>query len=196
MSKKNDAIFPEHSAHPPSELTYGDCPDCGASLHLKHVGKSTFISCTAYPACEYSKSLNSLEVSTLKVIENSYCPGCESPLAVKKGRYGMFIGCTNFPQCHYISANQQTQIQAQYTPVDCPDCQKGHLQKKQNRFGKFFYACDNYPKCKCLVNNEPVLKTCPQCNAKIMLVKSKDDKIFICADSDCAHRLDESKNEE
>ena len=192
MSKKLDAIFPEHSTHHATQLAYGDCPLCNAPLTLKHVGKSSFLGCTTYPACEYSKSLNTAEVTTLKVIDDSNCPQCKAPLAVKKGRYGMFIGCTNFPSCHFISSNKQNTIQAQYTPVECPKCKTGQIHKRQNRFGKFFYACDNYPKCKYLLNAEPVAKSCPQCNASFMLVKTKGEHIFICANNDCAYCLDET----
>jgi putative DNA topoisomerase len=162
-------------------------------LQLKHVGKSSFLGCTTYPNCDYSKSLNANEVATVKLIDNSHCPECDAQLAVKKGRYGMFIGCTNFPSCHFISTNQQKQIQAQYTAVKCPSCKNGLIQKRQNRFGKFFYACDNYPKCKYLLNNEPVAKPCPKCNASIMVVKTKGENVLICAKVDCAHCVDESE---
>lgn len=193
MSKKDDALFPDHSAN---QLAYGDCPECAAPLQLKHVGKSTFLGCTRYPQCDYSKSLNTFEVTTLKVISDSHCPQCNAALAVKKGRYGMFIGCTNFPSCHYISASQQKQVQAQYQPVHCPKCRNGEIQKRQNRFGKFFYSCDNYPKCKYLVNNEPVAMDCPKCKANIMLRKAKTENVYICADPKCAHLVDESEHEQ
>ena len=192
MSKKDDVLFPSNHSHHASQLAYGDCPSCSSPLQIKHVGKSTFLGCTTYPVCDFSKSLNTNEVTTVKVIDNSHCPECESLLGVKKGRYGMFIGCTNFPSCHFISTNQQKQIQAQYTPIKCPQCKKGLLQKRQNRFGKFFYACDNYPKCKFLLNNEPVVKGCPQCNATIMMVKAKDEHVYICANTHCAHILNET----
>lgn len=192
MSKKADAIFPPSDSHQAHKLAYGDCPQCNAHLQLKFVGKSSFLGCTAYPKCDYSQALNPSEVSTLKLIENSHCPECEAQLAVKKGRYGMFIGCTDFPHCHFISTNQQSQINEEYTPIDCPTCNKGQLQKRQNRFGKFFYACDNYPKCKHIFNQEPVVKLCPKCKATIMLRKAKGEHEFICAQSSCGHRLKES----
>lgn len=190
MSDKEDPLFPQHAAN---QLAYGDCPQCTLPLQLKHVGKSTFLGCTSYPDCDYSQSLNKQDVSTIKVIENSHCPDCDGELAVKKGRYGMFIGCTNFPICHFISTNQNKKIDAQYTPVHCPACKTGHLQKKQNRFGKFFYACDNYPKCKSVVNLQPVEKDCPECGATIMLIKNKGQNVLLCAQDNCEHTLDETK---
>jgi putative DNA topoisomerase len=196
MSKKSEAIFPQHHNQQANKLAYGDCPKCDSPLQLKYVGKSSFLGCTAYPKCDYSHSLNTSEVSTLKLIDNSHCPQCEAQLAVKKGRYGMFIGCTNFPSCHFISTNQQQKIQAEYTPVDCPTCKKGQLQKRQNRFGKFFYACDNYPKCKYILNQEPVVKLCPKCGGNIMLSMAKGEDEFVCAKASCGHRLQEIENNE
>lgn len=190
MSKKTDALFSHNEA---SQVAYGDCPKCTSPLHLKHVGKTSFIACTAYPACDYSQSLKKQELVTLKLIENSCCPECDSELAVKKGRYGMFIGCTNFPNCHFISTNQSKKKKAEYTPVSCPRCKGGQLLMKQNRFGKFFYACDQYPKCKHVLNDQPINKPCPQCNAAIMLVKRQGDNIYTCAEDACGHVVDETQ---
>jgi len=192
MSKKTEAIFPQHDNHQANQVAYGDCPQCNAPLQLKHVGKSSFLGCTAYPKCDYSHSLNTSEVSTLKLIEDSHCPDCEAQLAVKKGRYGMFIGCTNFPSCHFIATNQQQQAASEYEPVDCPSCKTGKLQKRQNRSGKFFYACDNYPKCKHIFNQEPVSKRCEKCGAGIMLNELKNEDSFVCVKPACQHRCYEN----
>ncbi len=174
-----------------NQAAYGDCPQCSSPLQLKFVGKNTFIGCTAYPKCDYSQSFNKNEVITLKVIDDSHCLECASQLAVKKGRYGMFIGCTNFPDCHFISTNQTTHDKPQYQPVGCPSCQSGKLHRKQNRFGKFFYACDNYPACKHVENDEPVAKVCPKCQVKMMLKKKKD--VFICVNKKCKHVVNEEE---
>lgn len=192
MVKKDDPLF---SAHATNQLAYGDCPQCAAPLQMKFVGKNSFLGCSTYPQCDYSKSVNNQDVVTLKLIDESHCPECESQLAVKKGRYGMFIGCTNFPVCHFISNNQQHIQQTKYAPVSCPNCKKGQLLKKQNRFGKFFYACDSYPKCKTIYNQVPVDKLCPKCGGSIMLEKTRGENVFICATTDCAHVVNETEHE-
>ncbi len=169
-----------------NQIAYGDCPECNSPLLIKFVGKNTFIGCSAYPKCEYSQPFNKNEVVVFKEIEDSTCPECSSELAVKKGRYGMFIGCTNFPSCHFISTNKNVHDKPQYEPVDCPLCNTGKMHRKQNRFGKFFYACDNYPKCKYIENVEPVSISCPQCSFNIML---KKNKALVCANPDCQFEL-------
>lgn len=188
MTKINAELF--SSAESLDKLAYGSCPKCDSSLTLKHVGKSTFIGCTAYPSCDYTQSVGSNDVETVKVIDQSHCPECDAAVAVKKGRYGMFIGCTNFPSCHFISTNHNAKKTAEYSPVDCPVCKTGTIEKKQNRFGKFFYACDNYPHCKHVLNAMPVMHTCEKCGSPIMLVQTKDQHRLVCAQESCGHHID------
>lgn len=191
MKKKTESL----SSKEASQLAYGECPACSSQLHIKFVGKSSFLGCTAYPECDYSHALSQNSVTVIKHIGGSECPECSNELAVKKGRYGMFIGCTNFPDCHFISTNQSANHNAKhsasqkqaYQAVKCPKCQKGSLQAKQNRFGKTFYACSEYPQCKFIVNQEPVAKACPDCGANILLKKSKTDMSLICAEQDCRY---------
>ncbi|WP_395339048.1 topoisomerase DNA-binding C4 zinc finger domain-containing protein [Ningiella sp. W23] len=172
------------------QAIHGVCPECDSPLLLKHVGKSSFLACSSYPACHYTKALTHNDVSVVKEMPDSECPECNSILAVKKGRYGMFIACTNFPSCHFISNTHEVKKTAEYVPVDCPSCSKGKLEKRQNRFGKFFYACDRYPKCKFVANSLPFQQQCEQCGYKVMLQKGKASGVMVCADSGCGHIQD------
>lgn len=181
MKNKGEVL----SSKDANQLAYGDCPACASPLHIKFVGKSSFLGCTSYPKCEYSQALNQNLVSVIKHIENSECPICSNELAVKKGRYGMFIGCTNFPECDFISTKHNAHQKKEKQDLPCPKCDDGILQAKQNRFGKTFYACSGYPHCKFITNQEPVAKCCPDCGANILYKKSKTDTTLICAEQDC-----------
>ncbi len=65
----------------------------------------------------------------------------------------MFVGCSNYPACHHIESINQPEPEKQSQEHHaCPECGKGHLVERKTRFGKTFYACDNYPKCKFAVN--------------------------------------------
>ena len=62
--------------------------------------------------------------------------------------------------------------------VICPICKKGHLQKKtatkgKNK-GKYFWACDQYPKCKTTFSDEPVAQICGICGSQMV---KKDGRI-------------------
>ena len=70
----------------------------------------------------------------------------------------MFIGCSSYPACNHIESLDQPKEQPEEQPlVGCPDCGKGHLVERKSRYGKTFYACDNYPKCKfCSKTSRPL----------------------------------------
>jgi len=186
MSKIDSSLFqmsPESIRH-----AFGDCPECGSALHILNGKKGKFLGCTSYPACHFSQALQKQStVITLKVMDDSHCPECGNALAVKKGRYGMFIGCTNFPDCHYIVHEHDEKEVAE--SVNCPACHKGKLLERHNKTGKRFYSCDQYPKCKYLVNDEPVEKSCPQCQHGILVKKHADNGDFlICPQQDCDYQ--------
>ncbi|MEM0910117.1 MAG: topoisomerase DNA-binding C4 zinc finger domain-containing protein [Pseudomonadota bacterium] len=182
MSKIDASLFEKRSA---TAISYGDCPKCNASLHLKFKGKTAFVGCSNYPACDYAENLHQDEIKTLKVMDDSKCPLCSSPLAVKNGRFGMFIGCTSFPSCHFIQQQRTSSDTDEQDTVLCPKCNVGELKKRQNKYGKYFYACDNYPKCKFLTNHKPIQKTCEACGYT-MLIELDEGNQLICGNKKCA----------
>lgn len=178
MSKIDHSLF-RASSNALSDA-FGDCPKCNASLVIRRSKSGSFIGCSAYPDCDYTKPLHDNETHVVKVMEGSQCPECSSELAVKKGRYGLFIGCTNVPDCHYIASLKQ---QAK-TEVQCPSCSNGTLIERTNRFGKTFFSCNAYPKCKYVVNHKPVSTRCDACGWGIMLdIKGK----LVCPQPNCGH---------
>lgn len=185
MTKIDSSLFDASSGS--VRQAFGDCPECGSPLHILNSKKGKFLGCTAYPDCTYSQSLQKQNsVVTLKVMDDSACPECNSALAVKKGRYGMFIGCTNFPDCHYIlNKEEAAPVEKQ---VKCPSCKKGFLRKRANKTGKAFYSCDQYPRCKYLVNEQPLDKSCPECGAAILFLKmTSSGKTCFCGNKQCGY---------
>lgn len=164
------------------EKEYSVCPECGSELIVKHGKAGSFIGCSSYPSCQYTRPLVEHEKIEDKVLSGSECPECGHELAVKQGRYGMFIGCTNFPECHHIENDKQDEDAG----VGCPSCDKGQLHEKQSRYGKTFYACDNYPKCKFVVNHEPVAGSCQSCGFGLLLKRNMaaGEKLQ-CANKSC-----------
>lgn len=163
MSKIDHKLFSAHS-HALAEA-FGDCPECQSSLVVRRSKSGPFIGCSSYPTCSFSKPLHDTETHVIKVMADSHCPECDHPLAVKKGRYGLFIGCTNMPDCHHIESLKPQEK----TTVGCPSCSKGDLVHKTNRFGKAFWSCNQYPKCKYIINHEPQSVLCQQCGWRIMV---------------------------
>ena len=165
MSKIDHSLFQAHE-HALQEA-FGECPECGGALLVKHSKKGAFIGCANYPDCTHTQPLHETETAKLKVMEGSACPLCTAPLAIKKGRYGLFVGCTRFPDCHHMEPIKKNDD----THLNCPSCGKGHLLKRANKFGKSFYACNQYPKCRYALNDEPVKASCPDCGWNILIKK-------------------------
>jgi len=165
---------------------FGHCPECDGELGIKRGKNGAFIGCLNYPKCDFKKPLSNLPVpEVIKEIEGSHCPECQSQLVIKKGRYGLFIGCANFPECHHhepINKSDDTQI-------ECPSCKKGHLVARTNKYGKHFFACNGYPKCKYILNSPPIKHTCPECSWPIMLKKkSAAGYVLECPQKQCQYK--------
>ncbi|EKE68057.1 topoisomerase DNA-binding C4 zinc finger domain-containing protein [Gallaecimonas xiamenensis] len=184
MSKIDHSLF-DADTHALAQID-DPCPDCGGKLQLRHVGKHSFIGCASYPACHYSRPVKGHESAVLKVLDSAPCPQCGAPLAVKQGRYGMFIGCTAFPACHYIADDQDEKD----TGTPCPACRHGELLERVNRFGKTFYACNQYPQCKYVLNDPPVAQACPDCGWALMVRRTlKGKAVLQCPVKGCAKVL-------
>lgn len=184
MSKKDDKLFASHEHA--LEQEYETCPECGAELCIKNAKSGPFLGCSNYPNCEYSRPLSSQShFESEKVLSGSVCPECGKELALKRGRYGYFIGCTQFPQCNYMS---QTESPGD-TGVTCPQCKKGLLIQRKSRYGKLFYSCDSYPKCRYIVNNKPVTGCCPECGWAILVEKKTGTGTYlICPQKKCGFK--------
>ena len=73
------------------------CPICKVGTLVKRKGAEgkTFVSCSNYPACNYSA--NNLET----VRKNNRCPICSNFLTKRNGKFGEFLGCLSYPYCTY-----------------------------------------------------------------------------------------------
>ncbi len=182
MSDPHKPLFTHHEHA--LEKEYQVCPECGSEVTIKHGKSGPFLGCVNYPNCQYTRPVVEHERVEDKILSGSKCPLCSHELAVKRGRYGMFIGCSNFPECKHIEHEQAETI----SEVTCPSCNKGSLQEKTSRFGKKFYSCDDYPKCKFVVNHEPIAGKCEKCQYPLLLKRNMAAGIkYQCADKKCAH---------
>ncbi len=186
-SKKDKSLFSHHEHA--LEKAYELCPDCGSELTIKRGKSGAFFSCTNYPKCQYTRSVVEHERVDDTVLPGSECPLCCSPMAVKQGRFGMFIGCTNYPQCHHIEEDKQNED----IGVACPSCKSkgkiGELKEKTNRFGKTFYSCDQYPKCKYVLNHQPIEQVCPQCQWPVLIKRTMaSGEVLNCPQKRCDYK--------
>ena len=174
------------------EKTSEACPKCASPLHIRNGKQGPFLGCSAYPECDYLRPLHE-KSEVKKVLTGSSCPLCQNELVLKQGRFGLFIGCTDYPTCEHTAQlseqNKPVEEALKEDSVPCPSCKNGHLIARQSRFGKTFYACDNYPDCKYAVNDNPVNEFCPECKWPILVErKTATAKRIICPKKGCSYR--------
>ena len=174
-------------------LEHQVCPKCQANqrhgeLQLRHGKHGAFLGCNLYPRCDYIKPLHSNDGQIVKEL-GVPCPKCANELVLRQGRYGMFIGCSHYPECDHIESQDHLGEESQeLSTLDCPECSKGQIVERKNRFGKIFYACNGFPKCKFSVNQLPVSGQCEKCGFPLLLEKKLENGIQLqCADRKCQH---------
>jgi DNA topoisomerase-1 len=158
------------------------CEKCGKPLVIKWGKHGSFIACTGYPECTYTRELtvDLPDVDGADLSEQGdeeYCENCGRPMVLKKGRFGTFFACTGYPDCKTTKPIGGAQKKPdQKLDELCPDC-GSNMVLKTGRFGEFT-ACSNYPTCK-YVKQKTIGVKCPECNeGEIAERRSKRGKTF------------------
>jgi DNA topoisomerase-1 len=158
------------------------CPKCEKQLVVKWGRHGSFIACTGYPECTYTRELPvdlpDLDKADLSEQgDEEYCENCGRPMVLKKGRFGTFYACTGYPDCKTTKPIGGQQRKAD-VPLEenCPQC-GNNLVLKYGRYGEFT-ACSNYPACK-YVKQKTIGVKCPECSeGEIVERRSKRGKTF------------------
>src|SRR5665213_2197054 len=168
------------------------CDKCGKPLVIKWGKHGSFLACTGYPECTYTRELTvdlpDIEKGDLgEQGEEEYCQNCGRPMVLKKGRFGTFFACTGYPDCKTTKQIGGPQKKADVQLDEkCPQC-SSNLVQKYGRFGEFT-ACSNYPACK-YVKQKTIGVKCPECSeGEVVERRSKRGKTFFGCNRypDCA----------
>jgi DNA topoisomerase-1 len=171
------------------------CPDDGAGLVMRFGRFGPFIACSNYPDCKYSRNVDETPAAApadgSAPVEEEVppCELCGKPMALKRSRFGTFYGCTGYPECKNIRKTGPKPSAPIPTGVLCPECGKGEIVEKKSHRGKTFWSCDRYPDCKFSLWKKPVMRDCPQCNAKFLLEKvtKKHGAQYVCNTEGCGY---------
>ena len=90
--------LPEPEAEAAQEADTSDariCPRCAKDLVEKEGKFGTFLSCSGFPRCRYTRGLHA------PAPDLNTCPDCGRPLREKNGRNGVFMGCSGYPECSF-----------------------------------------------------------------------------------------------
>ncbi len=152
-----------------TEKTDKICPDCGKELVIKLGRAGRFLACSGFPDCRHTEPLNSDgQPAEEPVLTDEKCEKCGAPMQLKQGRYGKFLGCSAYPECKNIQPLEKPKA----LDIKCPQCNEGEMMEKKSRYGKIFYSCNRYPKCKYALWNPPKAESCPKCNWPLTEIKT------------------------
>lgn len=152
-----------------TEKTDRICPDCGKELVIKLGRSGRFLACSGFPDCRHTEPLSGqVEETEEPVVSDEKCDKCGSPMLIKTGRYGKFLACSAYPGCKNIQPLEKPKSLG----ITCPECKEGEMMEKKSRYGKIFYSCNRYPKCKYALWNLPSNEACPKCGWPVTEVKT------------------------
>ncbi|MDU2620134.1 MAG: type I DNA topoisomerase [Dialister sp.] len=151
------------------------CEKCGAPMIVKMSRYGKYLACPNFPECKntkpYGKGDGKEEVSDIP------CDECGEKMVYRQGPYGRYLKC---PGC---GANKAIVVD---TGIVCPKCHEGHLVRRRSRRGRYFYGCNQYPRCDMALWDEPVDQFCDTCGAIMVkkTYKNKGEKI-LCSNPEC-----------
>jgi DNA topoisomerase-1 len=164
-----------------------NCPKCQKPLNKRLGKRGSFIGCSGYPECDYTRNLDEDSGASTEpeILKDRLCPNCHNALHIKVGRYGKFIGCSQYPKCKHMEPLEKPSG----TNVSCPECQKGELLQRKSRYGKIFYSCGRYPECQYAIWHAPINKPCPRCAWPILTIKTTKRKgtELVCPRKTCGY---------
>ena len=185
------------------------CPEDGGQLLMRFGRFGTFIGCSNYPECKYTRNLDEpakaaadgdgaaaaaasdggAESAKSAEEEIPPCEECGRPMQLRRSRFGTFLGCTGYPECKGTRKLGPKPEPPKPTGVTCPECGKGEIEEKRSRRGKTFFSCNRYPDCKFALWKKPIARECPACGAAFLLEKvtKKSGAQLVCNTEGCGY---------
>ncbi len=152
-----------------TEKTDKICPECGKDLVIKLGRAGRFLACSGFPDCRHTEPLGGqAEESEEPTFSDEKCDKCGSQMLIKSGRFGKFLACSAYPECKNIQPLEKPKSLG----IACPSCGDGEMMEKKSRYGKIFYSCNRYPKCKYALWNPPTSEPCPKCAWPLTEIKT------------------------
>lgn len=127
---------------PDSFIVDCKCPKCESKMIKKISKHGPFLSCTNWPNCNGTKSIDGKDTET-EVETGKPCDKCGNIMIKRKGKGGDFWGCKSFPMCKHT----EIIISEGEEKICCEKCSEGFMIKRKGKYG-FFLGCSNYPTCK------------------------------------------------
>ena len=127
--------------------TVGKCPNCENGTLMIRTAKKTgkkFIGCNNYPKCK--TIFNIPNVKIIKTLPNQPEEDGKIYILAGKSEGNLTRYCINCEE----KKEEESEKKYEEEGMICPVCKKGKMKLKKSIYGEFL-ACDNYPKCKTII---------------------------------------------
>lgn len=191
------SFLEEHFAHYIGDTFTAEMED---KLDLIADGEATYLKTLKDfygPFLKDVKAKDELEKATSMgdAPEGMQCPLCDANMVIKLAKNGKFYSCIRYPDCMGArKIDGEIMEGPKKLGKKCPKCEKGELMEREGKYGRFI-ACDNYPKCKYIEQDEEMRKAnstgvhCNKCKDGYMEERKGRFGIFYSCSSypDCKH---------
>lgn len=128
------------------------CPKCGARTSYRFGKNGRFLSCSAYPACDFASPIDMEGRPVRAERVDVRCPEDGSPMELRTGRFGRFLASVNYPATKFVlnlDRKGGIKLPAQppvLTDIPCAKCGKP-LNVRRGKRGPWL-GCSAFPKCR------------------------------------------------
>ncbi|MBX7081756.1 MAG: topoisomerase DNA-binding C4 zinc finger domain-containing protein [Nannocystaceae bacterium] len=129
------------------------CPKCGSRTCYRFGRNGRFLSCTAYPDCDYSAPIDRDGRPQLPEMVDIACPEDGSQMELRNGRFGQFLASVNYPKITFVlNLDKKGGIKFPAPPplvvdaLQCPKC-KSPMNLRRGKRGPWL-GCSAFPKCR------------------------------------------------
>ncbi|MCP3903748.1 MAG: type I DNA topoisomerase [Planctomycetes bacterium] len=128
------------------------CPSCGSRTCYRFGKNGRFLSCGAYPDCDFASPIDRNGRPMMAERVNVACPEDGSEMVLRTGRFGKFLASVNYPEVKCV-VNLDRKGQIKYpaqppvlTDLPCSKCE-APLNVRRGKRGPWL-GCSKFPKCK------------------------------------------------
>ena len=129
------------------------CPKCEAQTCYRFGKNGFFLSCTAYPECDYAAPIDRAGRPMLPEMVDIKCPDDGSQMILRTGRFGKFLASPNYPETKFVlNLDKKECLKFKAPPplvtdLECPKCEAKPLNLRDGKRGPWL-GCSGFPKCR------------------------------------------------
>ena len=129
------------------------CPKCGSTTCYQFGKNGYFLSCTAYPDCDYAAPIDRAGRPLLPEMVDIKCPEDGAQMILRTGRFGKFLASPNYPDTKFVLNLDKKECLKFPSPppvvtdLPCPKCESKPLNLRDGKRGPWL-GCSGFPKCR------------------------------------------------